>query len=196
MRIRPIDRNAMTEAKLNRNCGLNPSKIVAYLQNRERIPRRGLAARLEDSQGISGITVDSSNKIIVSEKEIEISAIRSQGAGGQNVNKVSSAIHLRFDIGASSIPDIYKTRLLKLSDQRITKDGVLVIKAQRHRSQEKNREEALRRLYNLIEKVTRLSPIRRPTKPTRNSQIKRLDSKVQRGLLKSLRKKTLTEPVP
>ncbi len=115
------------------------------------------------------------------ENEIEIKAIRAQGSGGQNVNKVSSAIHLRFDIAASSLPDIYKERLLKLNDQRITREGVVVIKAQQYRSQEKNREEALRRLYELIGRVTELPPNRKPTQPTRSSQKKRLDSKTQRG---------------
>lgn len=126
---------------------------------------------------------------IIPDREIEISAIRAQGSGGQNVNKVSSAIHLRFDIGASSLPDIYKERLLKLSDQRITREGVVVIKAQRYRSQEKNREEALRRLHDLVASVAELPRERKPTKPTRNSQKKRLDSKIQRGQLKIMRKK-------
>ncbi|SCY20661.1 ribosome-associated protein [Nitrosospira sp. Nl5] len=132
--------------------------------------------------------------IIIPESEIEISAIRAQGSGGQNVNKVSSAIHLRFDIGASSLPDIYKERLLKLRDQRITREGVVVIKAQRYRSQEKNRDEALRRLHDLVDSVTELPRERKPTKPTRSSQKKRLDSKIQRGQLKIMRKKLLTEP--
>jgi ribosome-associated protein len=130
-----------------------------------------------------------SNKVIIPISEIEISAIRSQGAGGQNVNKVSSAIHLRFDIGASSLPDRYKEQLLKLNDHRITKEGVVVIKAQQHRSQENNREEALRRLQELIKSVAVPPRRRKPTKPTRSSQKKRLDSKSKRGQVKSMRGK-------
>jgi ribosome-associated protein len=120
--------------------------------------------------------------------EIEMSAIRSQGAGGQNVNKVASAIHLRFDIGASSLPDVYKERLLNLNDQRITKDGIVIIKAQSHRTQDQNREEALQRLQQLIHSITTLPKPRRPTKPTRSSQRKRLDSKTKRSAVKALRK--------
>lgn len=133
--------------------------------------------------------------IIIPESEVEIRAIRAQGAGGQNVNKVSSAIHLRFDIGASSLPDHYKERLLKLNDNRITREGVIVIKAQQYRSQEKNREEALKRLYELVDSVAELPPKRKPTNPTRSSQKKRLDSKIHRGQLKIMRKKLLTESV-
>ncbi len=125
-----------------------------------------------------------SNNVAIPAREIEISAIRAQGAGGQNVNKVSSAIHLRFDIGASSIPGLYKERLLKLNDQRITKEGVIVIKAQQYRSQEMNKEEALRRLQELVNSVAVSPKKRRPTKPTRSSQKKRLDSKTRRGAVK------------
>jgi len=131
------------------------------------------------------------NKIIIPDSELEISAIRSQGAGGQNVNKVATAIHLRFDIEASSLPAFYKQQLLKLNDRRITQDGVVVIKAQEHRSQEKNREEALQRLKQLILSAVVLPQIRKPTKPTRNSQKKRLDSKTKHGQIKSMRRQII-----
>ena len=116
--------------------------------------------------------------------EIALSAVRSQGAGGQNVNKVASAIHLRFDVRASSLPDLYKSRLLALADQRITKDGVIVIKAQQHRSQDMNRDEALTRLAELIGSVTVTRRPRRATKPTRGSKERRLESKARLARIK------------
>lgn len=120
--------------------------------------------------------------------EIDLSATRSQGAGGQHVNKTSSAIHLRFNIAASSLPDGIKDRLLKLADQRTTQDGVIVIKAQQHRSQEQNREAALERLRVLIAKAAHIPRVRRATQPTRASQRQRVDSKTQRGRVKTLRR--------
>ena len=128
-----------------------------------------------------------SNQVSIPLAEVDIQAIRAQGAGGQNVNKVSSAIHLRFDINASSLPDIYKERLQQLSDQRISGDGIIVIKAQRFRSQDKNREDALDRLRELVKAVAVTQKKRRPTKPSRNSQKKRVDRKTKHGQLKSLR---------
>jgi ribosome-associated protein len=118
-----------------------------------------------------------SNSVYLNTDDIQYSAIRAQGSGGQNVNKVSSAIHLRFDIKASSLPDHYKQALLALSDSRISKDGIIVIKAQQFRTQEKNREAALERLTQLIQQANRPVKIRKATKPTKSSQKKRMDRK-------------------
>lgn len=134
-----------------------------------------------------------SKNVALALDEIEFSAIRSQGSGGQNVNKVSSAVHLRFDIHASSLPQAYKQRLLAINDQRISKDGVVIIKAQEFRSQEKNKAAALMRLVKLIQKAVRPTRPRRPTKPHAAARARRMDVKTRRSRIKSMRSKVHPE---
>ena len=129
-----------------------------------------------------------SSHITIPDSEIDIHAMRSQGAGGQNVNKISSAIHLQFDVATSSLPPFYKEELLKLKDHRISEEGVITIKAQQYRSQEQNREDALARLRELIQSVAIPRKKRRATKPTKGSKERRLESKTKRGNLKTLRR--------
>ncbi len=128
-------------------------------------------------------------KVSLPDHEITLIAIRAQGSGGQNVNKVASAIHLRFDIRASSLPDIYKERLLAMSDQRLSGEGILVIKAQQYRTQEKNRADALERLARIIRRATVTEKKRTPTRPSVAARMKRVESKTRRGRIKSTRKK-------
>jgi ribosome-associated protein len=190
-RSHPPQRLLAAIACADRSAASKAEYRIKRLQPREKRELGRQQARAGRACGDTAAMIRITESVAIPAREIEINAIRAQGAGGQNVNKVSSAIHLRFDIAASSIPSVFKERLLRLNDQRITKEGVIVIKAQQQRSQEMNKEEALRRLQELIQSVSVAPKKRKPTKPTRGARERRLQSKTRRGQVKLSRAKVM-----